>query len=152
MTPLPQPRGLPRLQMLTKLGIRMSMIADEALLSIARVREILDGSVASDEEHDALIRAAAGVLDDWVYSIAIENVEPPAPKVRGLDLTGIRYGRLVAREKVGKLWRCDCDCGGTADVTADRLRREITKSCGCIRKGVVLADGYNADRRYDRAA
>lgn len=43
------------------------------------------------------------------------------------DLTGKRFGRLVAVEPVdsipgkGVIWHCQCDCGGTKDVPSTRL-------------------------------
>jgi hypothetical protein len=53
-----------------------------------------------------------------------------------IDLTGQRFGKLVADKVVGshrkgRVWRCTCDCGGTNDVPSERLRNGWTKSCGC---------------------
>lgn len=53
-----------------------------------------------------------------------------------LNLQGQRFGQLVATESAGRakggiLWTCSCDCGGTATVTAGRLRAGHHKSCGC---------------------
>lgn len=53
------------------------------------------------------------------------------------DLTGQRFGRLVAIKKVGKsnshgvLWECKCDCGKVCNVRANYLREGSTTSCGC---------------------
>lgn len=55
----------------------------------------------------------------------------------GADLTGQRFGRLVALERLVErsggrcLWRCRCDCGRELNVRADALRSGNTKSCGC---------------------
>lgn len=55
-----------------------------------------------------------------------------------LDLTGQRFGRLVAVKCVGsnkyrnKLWLCKCDCGGEKITTASILKRGGARSCGCI--------------------
>lgn len=57
-----------------------------------------------------------------------------------LDLTGQRFGRLVAikqadRAADGKIqWLCQCDCGNTKAVTGSKLRSGHTSSCGCFRK------------------
>lgn len=61
---------------------------------------------------------------------------------RALDITGQRYGRLVAIEraenkvsKSGKVrarWLCQCDCGNKKIVLLDDLRGGQTKSCGCL--------------------
>lgn len=53
------------------------------------------------------------------------------------DLTGQRFGRLVAIEAVGRknrsvLWRCKCDCGNVKDVSAKHLTEGSIKSCGCL--------------------
>lgn len=59
-------------------------------------------------------------------------------KHRGKDITGKRFGRLVAIEPVGKtevgniIWRCQCDCGNKKDVSTKDLGRG-TFSCGCYR-------------------
>ncbi len=62
------------------------------------------------------------------------------------DLTGRRFGRLVALAPVGRsgrrvMWMCQCDCGKEHAVGADHLTRNMTISCGCHRKQMT------ADRR-----
>lgn len=52
------------------------------------------------------------------------------------DLTGQRFGRLVARaahERTGRGWRwlCDCDCGQTKVTLGALLSSGETISCGC---------------------
>lgn len=69
-----------------------------------------------------------------------------------IDLTGDRYGRLVAVrfESVSRgarnirIWECICDCGATAHVSTDRLRSGETRSCGCLaREGNNLKHGHS---------
>jgi hypothetical protein len=61
------------------------------------------------------------------------------------DLASQRFGRLVAREFVGRtksgvaLWRCDCDCGSTTTVQGPALVRGNTQSCECLHKEKLLA-------------
>jgi hypothetical protein len=55
-----------------------------------------------------------------------------------IDLTGQRFGRLVAIRRHGTVnhgasWLCRCDCGCEHVVRAVSLRRGDTKSCGCQR-------------------
>lgn len=55
------------------------------------------------------------------------------------DLTGKRFGRLVAIEKNGHkgrkiLWHCKCDCGKEIDVMGVNLTTGHTLSCGCYKK------------------
>lgn len=53
------------------------------------------------------------------------------------DLTGRRFGSLVALEREGAtrwgtpLWRCRCDCGTEKLVASHNLLGGSTKSCGC---------------------
>lgn len=58
-----------------------------------------------------------------------------------LDLTGKRFGKLVAIEvdeqrakesKKRRYWKCICDCGNISSVGADKLTNGFTKSCGCM--------------------
>ena len=63
-------------------------------------------------------------------------------KVR--DLSGQRFGRLVAQHYAGKLtknrhaiWHCVCDCGNEIDIPSNALVTGNTSSCGCLRNGGV---------------
>jgi hypothetical protein len=55
-----------------------------------------------------------------------------------VDLTGVRFGRLVALSKEPPrpsgetFWCCSCDCGGTTVVRSKDIRRGFTQSCGCL--------------------
>lgn len=54
-----------------------------------------------------------------------------------LDITGKRFGRLVAirrvkRWRLGSHWLCRCDCGKEATIYLGNLKTN-TKSCGCYR-------------------
>jgi hypothetical protein len=55
------------------------------------------------------------------------------------DLSGIRFGRLVAitRAEDGKRgtsrWWCTCDCDKNVIISANQLRTGRTRSCGCLR-------------------
>lgn len=56
--------------------------------------------------------------------------------IRSPDLTGRRFGRLVAGDRILPAdgivrWRCACDCGNETEVTFANLLRGGTRSCGC---------------------
>ena len=69
-----------------------------------------------------------------------------------LDLTGRRFGRLVAIREADErkngyvVWECKCDCGEISFVRSTKLRVGGTKSCGCLRKEVaskkIKSKGY----------
>ena len=57
-----------------------------------------------------------------------------------VDITGKRYGKIVAIEKNNErdcngsvIWKCKCDCGKTIDVSSNSLRSGCVLSCGCSR-------------------
>lgn len=65
--------------------------------------------------------------------------------MRGKDITGQRFGRLVAIKLIPKeertwsnkerAWLCKCDCGNEVIVRQrNLLSARMTKSCGCLRK------------------
>lgn len=60
--------------------------------------------------------------------------------MRKLNLTGQRFGRLVALKEAGHnkggrtMWQCKCDCGGEKAATTHDLRCGNTRSCGCIQR------------------
>lgn len=52
------------------------------------------------------------------------------------DITGVRFGRLVALRYLPsiKKWECMCDCGNITYVLSQNLNSGHTKSCGCYKK------------------
>ena len=60
------------------------------------------------------------------------------------DLTGRRFGKLIALERVGRrvsdgsaYWRCVCDCGATTVTSSNKLLQGKTTSCGCHKLKVL---------------
>src|SRR3990167_7261080 len=56
------------------------------------------------------------------------------------DITGLRFGKLVAiriagRCSTGMVWRLICDCGKTTKTALCNLSVGDTKSCGCLKNG-----------------
>lgn len=68
---------------------------------------------------------------------------------RRIDLTGQRFGRLVAKCYSGNrhhgklLWLCQCDCGNTCEVNANHLAGRGAKSCGCLNRESSAKTGKN---------
>lgn len=69
---------------------------------------------------------------------------------RKLDITGQRYGRLIAEQIIENtngptFWKCICSCGNIIKVRLDRLRSGHTKSCGCLRKKNIASRSKKLD-------
>lgn len=64
------------------------------------------------------------------------------------DLTGQRFGKLVAIKPDGKnkynniTWLCRCDCGEQISVPGGNLTRGNTKSCGCLKVNDLTGKRY----------
>lgn len=62
---------------------------------------------------------------------------------RRIDITGERFGRLVAIKPVssdknnGVIWLCKCDCGCEVLQPVKRLRNGGVLSCGCLRNDTI---------------
>jgi hypothetical protein len=80
----------------------------------------------------------------------------PAP----IDITGKRFGRLVAVKRSGHkgritAWLCKCDCGNSVVVRTTSLTCENhTRSCGCLQKltqrlaSAMMSGGAVNEERY----
>lgn len=59
---------------------------------------------------------------------------------KALDITGQRFGKLIAIKRAGidkrknALWLCKCDCGGECVRALSNLKKRNAKSCGCLAK------------------
>lgn len=57
--------------------------------------------------------------------------------MKKLDITGVRYGSLVAVSPAEKssrgqaVWLCNCDCGLQKEIRLSSLRSGESLSCGC---------------------
>lgn len=65
------------------------------------------------------------------------------------SLVGNKYGKLTVIERVENdkfnqvQYKCLCDCGGIAIVSANNLRNGNTSSCGCIKsKGEMIINNW----------
>jgi hypothetical protein len=73
---------------------------------------------------------------------------------RTRDLTGRRFGRLVAVRKTGlrafgaarmkrAVWECRCDCGKIIKTPSSYLLNGTRRSCGCLWADVTGKNNYN---------
>lgn len=73
-----------------------------------------------------------------------------------LRIAGQKFGKLTAREIIGrtktdgKLWRCDCECGGSRVVPACLLVRQTNPTVAC--RACVRAAGLARKRNVSRDA
>lgn len=70
------------------------------------------------------------------------------------DITGQRFGRLVAIQyipRIGK-WLCQCDCGNYTESTYGNLNAGRMVSCGCKKREqaacINASHGYSGTRLY----
>lgn len=76
-------------------------------------------------------------------------------KSNSKDITGIKFGRLTAvcihhSIKSGCYWKCICECGNETVVRASSLLSGDTKSCGCLKKEMLIHEthGMSGTRLY----
>jgi hypothetical protein len=75
-----------------------------------------------------------------------------------IDLTGQQFNRLTVIERAENYvspkgvkqtqWLCQCECGNTVIVTAQKLKSGSTKSCGCYIHDKVTKHGMWKSRIY----
>lgn len=108
-------------------------ILDEAAI----VRAYADGATvkALATAHSVGVARIMRILDAAGYS---DRRRRPRPKC-GRDITGQRFGRLVAIKPTGARrgsnieWEFACDCGSTLLSTPHAVGQGNTLSCGCLK-------------------
>jgi group I intron endonuclease len=81
---------------------------------------------------------------------------------RGIDLVGQKFGRLTVEKRYGSTedghikFLCLCDCGNKTISIGRDLRKGSTKSCGCLKKEIIIKTGktnkkhgYKGTRTYN---
>lgn len=81
--------------------------------------------------------------------------------MRQLDITGERYGLLIAIERMkdtaNSRWRFQCDCGNETTAILTNVRQGQIKSCGCAGSRTTigvrsLKHGHSVGHRKSRTA
>jgi hypothetical protein len=65
-------------------------------------------------------------------------------KERAMDMAGRQFGKLrVLQRDPAKdgWWVCECDCGNRKSIRGTSLRKQETRSCGCIQKEIARNTG-----------
>lgn len=74
------------------------------------------------------------------------------------DLTGHRFGRLVAIRKLKQhfngnyIWEFNCDCGNVVEVKAGDVKSGNTLSCGCLKKDSTISRNILFKRKPNNAS
>ncbi len=97
-----------------------------------------------------------GTLINSELDSSMSDLRKRRPRA-GFDLTGQRFGRLVAVRNTGVRnpaggyeWECKCDCGGGRAARVSSLRSGRVRSCGCLFRDVVTAPRpYRRIRPYE---
>lgn len=72
-----------------------------------------------------------------------------------IDITGKRFGHLVAIRPTGKStgrgreWECKCDCGNTFYCTPTQLNAGNNVSCGCRKQERTMPASVRHEPFYD---
>lgn len=90
---------------------------------------------------------ADGVTNGSVISCGCYNEDNNLIKVK--DITDKKFGRLIAKYDTGKrdihngsaIWFCECECGGTKEVSEYILNKDDVNSCGCLAKESQFKQG-----------
>ena len=73
---------------------------------------------------------------------------------KALELTGQRFGKLVAIERCGEdrhghaKWLCLCDCGKETIAFGSLLKNGNTQSCGCYRLARISSHNLSKNKLY----
>ena len=68
----------------------------------------------------------------------MSSVVPDFRLVQAMDLTGLRFGRLLVLRREGRRkWVCQCDCGKVSTPQIGNLVLGV-RSCGCLRTEKLL--------------
>jgi len=72
--------------------------------------------------------------------------------MKRIDISKKRFNRLTVMKyaftKNGKAyWLCECDCSNTVILQGDRIKRGVTKSCGCFAVESSIQSGRNKKGR-----
>ncbi len=80
------------------------------------------------------------------------------PRKIRIDMTGVRYGRLVGIGHAHTLnghahWLFQCDCGNEVVINGASVRRGKSSSCGCLHREIsaerLTVHGRRAQKRHD---
>ena len=74
---------------------------------------------------------------------------------RLIDLTGKRFGRLLVLSRATAVglktvrWNVQCTCGAKKVVDGQVLRDGRSRSCGCLRRELIITHGLTGTREYE---
>jgi hypothetical protein len=90
------------------------------------------------------------VASGQTQSCGCVNHEKTRSNKRTKNYSGVRFGRLVALERIrletrGVRYKCLCDCGNELYVSTGRLTSGNTKSCGCFNIDKIIERNKDPD-------
>lgn len=79
---------------------------------------------------------------------------PRYPNRLRIDMTGKRFGKLVAIKRVEhknswKFWLFYCDCGRSKIIEGNSVRKGRSKSCGCTHGNNLIKHGMSNSYTYE---
>ena len=106
-----------------------------------------------------LFRCACGtektIVGSWVRNGTTSSCgcfrKEATSALRSIDLSGLRFSRLLVIEKLSERdkngcvqWVCACDCGNQTKAITRTLKAGLKQSCGCLRIDHIRALGASS--------
>lgn len=89
-----------------------------------------------------------------INSSLLASLKPIVNMKRSKDLSGQRFGRLTAVERLGStrqgtvVWRCICTCGNECAARTGHLTAKAIVSCGCYQRTHAITHGMSSSDEY----
>lgn len=106
------------------------------------IDDVINVSEKGSYKRSLICKCSCGTIKSYSpYNVEYGNTQScgHSQGAKPKDITGKRFGRLVALEILNKneygryVWECKCDCGNYVYVSVDKLTCGDTKSCGCLK-------------------
>lgn len=64
------------------------------------------------------------------------------------DMVGQVFSRLTVIRWEAQFWVCRCECGNEIRTVANRLQKQLVRSCGCLKREQATRHGMHGSTEY----